>query len=279
MSNPYLYGREQARLTGDQVDAKWKSDGRSLNLLNQAFEIYYNAYNAVEGINDEAMRRSLRKTVNTGNFLVVTGCGHLDKLAEAFDHLDKNDGRWTDDETWGYNAGPGDIGANSNGPIPLCAANFLSAVNDSMEKLRDALGSFAKGLGKLKEGNDDSNWKKVGEGLEAVEKYGKYAKPLLWVAPETLSKYGDNLLEWNGSILKVYGYADKFMRAAASNQPVSELLLAGLSEVLTYAPMIGGFYGRIVSEIPDMARHWTEFMDDYWARRGTTRYSKQAGWY
>jgi hypothetical protein len=49
--------------------------------------------------------------------------------------------------------------------------------------------------------------------------------------------------------------------------------------VLSFAPVIGGFYGKIVAEIPDMARHWTEFMDGYWAARGTTRYSKAAGWY
>jgi hypothetical protein len=279
VSNPYLYGRQQAILATDDVDAKWKSEPRALEFLNLSFELYYNAYNAVEATGDDGMRRSLRKAVNTGNWTVVTGWGKLDKLSEGFDHLEKNNGRWTDENTWNYNGGPGRIGGNVFATVPLCAANFLEAVNDAMETLRAALGSFAEGLGKLKEGQDDSNWKKTGEGLEAVEKWGGRAKPLLWVAPETLAKYGDQLLEWNGKILKVHGLASKFMTAAASNQPVPELLLAGLGEVLSYAPMIGGFYGKIVAEIPGMARHWTEFMDDYWARRGTTRYDKNAGWY
>lgn len=279
VSNAYLYGRQQAILRPDDVDAKWKSESRALEFLNLSFELYYNAYNAVEATGDNAMRSSLRKAVNTGNWTVVTGWGRLDKLSEGFDHLEKNNGRWTDEEVWNYNAGPGEIGGPVFATVPLCAANFLGAVNDAIEKLRDALGNFAQGLGKIKEGKDDSNWKKVGDGLEAVEKWGGRAKPLLWVAPETLSKYGDTLLEWDGRILKVHGLASKLMVAAASNQPVPELLLVGLGEVVSYAPLIGGFYGKIVEEIPAMARHWTEFMDDYWARRGTTRYDKSAGWY
>jgi hypothetical protein len=280
MSNPYLYGRKQAILAADDVDAKWKSEPRALEFLNLSFEIYFSAYNAVEGTdNNDGLRQSLRKAVNTGNFTVVTGWGKVDKLSEAFDHLEQNNGRWKDEQTWNYNGGPGRIGGNVFAIVPLCAANFLGAVNDAMEKLRGALDGFAEGLGKLKEGKEESNWKKAGEGLEAVEKYGGYAKPLLWVAPETLSKYGDQLLEWNGRLLKAYGWADKFMLAATSKQPVPELLLAGLSEILNYAPVIGGFYGRIVAEIPALAKHWTEFMDDYWARRGTTRYDKAAGWY
>lgn len=281
MSNSYLYGREQAILTADDVDAKWqKSEPRALYFLNLSFELYYNAYNAVEATGDDAMRRSLQKAVNTGRWKVFNVfAGDITSLSEGFDHLEKNNGRWKDENVWSYNPGPSDIGGPAHADVPLCAANFLGAVNDALEELRNALDGFAQGLGKLKGGQDESDWKRVGEGLEAVEKWGGRAKPLLWVAPETLNKYGDRLLEWNGRILKVHGLANKFMIAAASNDPVPELLLAGLSEVVSYAPMMGGFYGKIIEEIPGMARHWTEFMDDYWARRGTTRYSKSAGWY
>lgn len=69
------------------------------------------------------------------------------------------------------------------------------------------------------------------------------------------------------------------MTVAASRDPGTDLLFVGLQEVLNYAPVIGSFYGKIIAEIPGMARHWTEFMDDYWARRGMTRYDRSAGWY
>jgi hypothetical protein len=49
----------------------------------------------------------------------------------------------------------------------------------------------------------------------------------------------------------------------ASNQPGTDFLFQALSDVLSYAPVIGGFYAKIVAEIPTKARHWTEFMDDY----------------
>src|ERR1017187_5635375 len=284
MSDVYLLGGQQAILTPGDVDAKWISDPgkpQALYFLNLAFKFYYDAYNAVEAAGgDEVMRRSLRKAVNTGNFTVVTGWGRVDKLSEGFAHLEKNGGRWKDEQTWNYYGGAGKIGGVfSYQEIPLCAANFLDAVNAAMGDLRDHLDGFAEGLGKLKEVPDDSNWKKVGEGLEAVKKYGGRAKPLLWVAPEALSHAGEVLLKWDESIDKVYEVATNIMTVAASNNPKRDAICLALSKVLSYAPMIGGFYGQIVAEIPSMAEHWTEFMDSYWARRGTTRYSKEAGWY
>lgn len=281
MSNPYINGDEQAVLQEAYVDAKWKTTApKGVYFLNLSFEFYYKACNAISAPGqdpDHAMWRSLWHAANSGD--LITGWGRVDRLSKAFDHLAANNGHWTDENTWNYNGGPGRVGGSVFAEVPLCAANFLNAVNKTYEKLRDALGDFAEGLGKLKEGEDDSNWKKVGEGLEAVEKYGGYAKPLLWAAPETLSEYGGELLEWNEKILKVHGYATRLMNVAASNQPGMELLFQGLQEVLSYAPVIGSFYGKIVAEIPDMARHWTEFMDNYWAARGTTRYSRSAGWY
>ena len=65
----------------------------------------------------------------------------------------------------------------------------------------------------------------------------------------------------------------------ASNQPGTDFLFQALSDVLSYAPVIGGFYAKIVAEIPSKARHWTEFMDDYWARYGLTGDDRKGGWY
>jgi len=281
MSNPYVYGDQQATLTDGQVDAKWKATApKGVYFLNLCFELYYKAYNAVtaQGADpDDAMWKSLWHAANSGDFL--TGIGRVDRLTKAFDHLAQNNGRWTDENTWNYNGGPGRVGGDVNAEVPLCAANFLDAVNNAYEKLRSALDGFSDGLGKLKEGKeaeDDTKWNKVGEGLEAVEKYGGRAKPLLWLAPETLSECGSTLLEWNEKILKVHGYGTTAMKLAASNTPGTDALFLALQQVLSYAPFIGGFYGKIVAEIPDMARHWAEFMDSYWARYGMTVYSKGA---
>jgi hypothetical protein len=283
MSNPYVYVEQQAILTDADVDAQWKATApKGVYYLNRCFELYYNAYSEVTANGTDkrdARWRSLWQAANSGDW--ITGMGRVDRLTKAFDHLAQNDGRWKDENTWNYNGGPGRFGGNVNALVPLCAANFMEAVNKTYEKLRDALDGFSDGLGKLKEGNeaeDATKWKKLGEGLEAVEKYGRHAKPLLWVAPKTLSECGERLLKWDERILKLHQYGTRLMDVAASNQPGTEGLFQALELVVSYAPMIGGFYGKIVAEIPDMARNWTQFMDVYWAKRGTTRYSKSAGW-
>jgi hypothetical protein len=143
--------------------------------------------------------------------------------------------------------------------------------------LREGLEGIAEGLGNLKEGEDDSAWEKVGKGLEGVEKYGKYVKPLLWLAPDTLKEAGETVLEWDEKIAKVHGYGSKLMKIGASRQPLDTAIITVLTEVLNYAPVIGGFYGRIVAEIPGFARHMEEFADSYWARRGGETYRRSQG--
>jgi len=280
MSHQYLYGNQQAEVAIEDVTAPWKSEPKALPLLNKSFEIYYDGYNATKQVDDvqyqRELQRSLDKAANYWYFL-YSMAGKVNTLAGAFEHLDKNDGRWTDDNTGSYNGGIG--GPGYVAPVPSCAASFLRAVDDNIKELKECFGSIADGIGKVTEAQeeDQTNWEKVGKGLEAVEKYGKYAKPLLWLAPEALQKAGETVLEWDEKIGKVHGYATKLMTIAASNRPMDEFLFTALTEVLQYVPVLGGFYGRIVAEIPGMAVHWQEFSDDYWARRGGETYMRSKG--
>lgn len=282
MSHQYYYGNEQASLDEGDVDARWKSERGALSTLNKAFEIYYNARKAIRNVDDDETRglleRNLTKAAKYWYFLYYAP-RKVSTLVDAFDHLDEKEGRWTDESTGAYNQpGDGILGNNVRVPVvPACAANFLKAVDENLEELHEALDGFAKGLGKIKEGSDDTAWEKVGKGLEAVEKYGKYAKPLLWLAPEALKEGGETLLEWNEKIAKVHGYGTKLMTIGASNQPLDDFIIIGLTEVLNYAPVIGGFYGKIVAEIPGFAAHMEEFADSYWARSGGETYRRSIG--
>jgi hypothetical protein len=278
----YYYGGEQASVEAADVDAPWKSNPRALELLNRAFEIYYNACNAIKNIDDFDMRRSLERSLDKAakswHFLFYCP-GQVSTLVDGFRHLDKNDGRWRDDNAGDYNKqGAGIMGNNVRVTgVPWCAANFLTAVDENLESLCEGLSGVAEGLGNLKEGEEDSKWEKVGKGLEGVEKYGKYVKPLLWLAPDTLKEAGETVLEWDEKIAKVHGYASKLMTIGASNRPLDDFIFIGLTEVLSYAPVLGGFYGRIVAEIPGFAKHMEEFADSYWARSGGETYRKSKG--
>jgi len=274
----YYYGGEQASVEAADVDAAWKSESRALTLLNRAFEIYYDACNAIKRVDDPELQQTLELSLDKAAkywYSLYSFPGKVNTLVGAFEHLDKNDGRWTDNNTGSYNGGIG--GAGWVQVVPSCAASFLRAVDENIEKLRDCLGSFAQGLADMKKGDEDNKWEKVGKGLEGVEKYGKYVKPLLWLAPEALKDAGETVLEWDEKIAKVHGYASKLMTIGASNQPLDDFLIIGLTEVLNYAPVIGGFYGRIVAEIPGFARHMEEFANNYWARTGGETYRRSIG--
>ncbi|MCB1024208.1 MAG: hypothetical protein KDB79_07455, partial [Acidobacteria bacterium] len=41
---------------------------------------------------------------------------------------------------------------------------------------------------------------------------------------------------------------------------------AGLSLALNYVPVLGGFYGEIIKQIPGLVNHWRGFMADYTER-------------
>jgi hypothetical protein len=194
--------------------------------------------------------------------------GKVNCLDDAFHHLEDNGGRWTDDNLSGsYNGGVGCDRYVS--PVPACAASFLKEVDERMEDLGTALEGSAKALREAKEGQDETNWEKAGRGLDAVAKYGKDIKPLLWLAPETLRENTDTVLEWNSKIKEMHEYAGQAMKIGASTRPGSEAFVMGMTKLLNYAPVLGGFYGRIVSEIPGMAQHWAESMSSYWGRRGS----------
>ena len=274
----YYYGGEQASLDAADVDATWKSEPRALTLLNRAFEIYYDACNAIKRVDDPELKQTLTLSLDKAAkywYTLYSGPMKVNTLVAAFEHLDKNNGRWKDNNTGSYNGGIGGPGWVQT--VPSCAASFLLAVDRNIEKLRECLGSFADGLSDLKKGEEDTRWEKVGKGLESVEKYGKYVKPLLWLAPDTIKEGCETILEWDEKIAKVHGYASKLMTIGASNQPLDDFLIIGLTEVLNYAPVIGGFYGKIVAEIPGFARHMEEFADDYWARRGGETYRRSKG--
>jgi len=280
MSHQYYYGGEKAELAIEDVDASWKSNTKALPLLNKSFEIYYDAYNAIKKFDTDAnVQRDLYRSLDKAAkywYPLYSMVGKVNTLVGAFEYLDKND-RWADENVGSYNGGVGGNGYTS--PVPSCAASFLRAVDDNIKELKEALSHVAEGLGEVKEAQDDENtaWGKVGKGLETVEKYGKYAKPLLWLAPEALEKAGDTVLEWDEKIGKAYGYASKLMKVATSNQPLEDGLFMALTEVLNYAPVLGGFYGRIVAEIPGMAQHFEEFADSYWARYGMQTYRRSQG--
>jgi hypothetical protein len=194
--------------------------------------------------------------------------------------LEKNNGRWRDNNTGTYFGRDGQFvnpRFRSVTPVPSCAVNFLQAVDENKARLIESLGKCDEGLKDLAEGSD--KWEQVGKALKGVETYGKYVKPLLWLTPKPLQETFDKVLEWDERIDNVHGDIDKIIRIGTSNHPVEDCVFKGLTAVLEYVPVIGPSYGQIAAEIPNFAVNMQAFADGYWARRGmqTWMRSKRMG--
>lgn len=293
MSNQYIYGNTQAVLTMDKVDASWKSDPQApkiLAFLNYCFEFYYKAYNAADAALDSSsddMCSSLLHAANAGAWgayvPTMSGIfGKIDSLSQGFDLLDKNS-RWNESEgVVTYLGGADQFGGMRFALTlsPWSAYNFGNAVNKVNGQLRGYVGNFLQEATKVQESADDSNWKKLGEALEKIERYHGYIKPLLWLAPKELTEHVEELSTWNENILKVHGKASQVMALNGTNQPGATVLFTALAAVVKGVPIIGSIYSQMLKELPGFCVQWTSFWDDYYARRlHTTRFSARAGWY
>jgi hypothetical protein len=284
--NKYHHGVVQAKVDQTDVHAAWinlQRADKGLNLLNKAFEIYHLAYNAISDVTDAFLNlelmQSLDKAAKSGRN-PTSFWGNVHCLEDAFKHLDKNNGCWTDTNTDFYPGGPDTfVGPQfcSVSIVPSCAVSFLKAVDLNQGKLREYLGNCHDGLKELTESAD--HWEQVGEALKGVEKYSKYVKPLLWLTPKALQEAFDTVVEWDEKIDGIHGKIDTIIAYGTSNHPAEDAVFQGLVAVLQYVPVIGPSYGKIVAQIPSFATSIEAFADGYWARRGmqTWKNSKHMG--
>ncbi len=284
--NKYYHGTFQAKMDRTDVHAAWINLPRAdvgLVLLNKAFEIYYLACDAISDVTDDDLRRELSQSINkaaNAGWNPSSYLGKVNSLTDAFNHLEKKDGCWTDTNTDLYNGGPDTfVGPRFQAVsiVPSCAVSFLEAVDGNREKLRECLGNCNGGLKELTESAD--HWDQVGAALKGVEKYSKYLKPLLWLTPKTLQEAFDTVVEWDERIDRIHGHIDTIIAYGTSNHPAEDAIFQGFVAVLQYVPVIGPSYGKIVAEIPNFAGNMEAFADEYWARRGmqTWKNSKHMG--
>jgi hypothetical protein len=284
--NKYYHGVVQAQLDQKDVRAAWINKPRAdvgLVLLNKAFEIYHLAYNAISDVTDTDLNleltHNLDKAAKAG-WNPTSLWGNVHCLEDAFQHMEKNDGCWTDTNTDLYKGGRDTfVGPHFQAVsiVPSCAVSFLEAVDADQSKLRDCLDNCHHGLKELTESAD--RWEQLGEALKGVEKYSKYAKPLLWLTPKPLQEAFGTVVEWDKRIDDIHGKIDTIIAYGTSNHPVEDGVFQGLVAVLQYVPVIGPSYGKIVAQIPAFAGSTEAFADGYWARRGmqTWKNSKHMG--
>ncbi len=144
--NIYSEGAQQASLSRDQIQAGWgRGDGAGarIRVLNEAFRLYHRYRNRIERLarrdwgTSWAMLRELEDAGDTG---WDSGVQDLD---DAFQHLIKNSGQWTDQSSrayWGLNEPS--VYRVQVLDAPAAAANFLAAVNGKLKRLGDLAAEF-----------------------------------------------------------------------------------------------------------------------------------------
>jgi hypothetical protein len=298
-NNQYWNGTEHAVLERGDISASWGSgdhSGVKIDAANRAFCIYYHAKQSLTESAGEAhwseMNRTLRDCARRG-----WGRG-VNDLQEALHHIDVNGGSWTDNNTRNYYGGRGK--SYSRGLIQGMAegpASFLRAVDDKLPDLQNALTQYQEKCGELAgmrlTENSQSEWEVFKSKIEAVKTSAERAKPLMWLVPaavtanlpattsgyaaarriEEFASSGGRRLNQSIKFLGVVTsindgltvYADA-TRAMGGDRRAG-VAFAALNFALTFVPVLGSFYGGIVSRIPGLISNWTDFMQEYHASR------------
>lgn len=269
MPTDYWAGFRQAQLTSDQVTASWgrrgvAHSGTAITFVNRAFELYYQAHQRIESCPDGRQRqRMLEELHDAGR----SGWGRgVDDLEEAFQHLDGNGGRWTDEATWNYYGGRNKVYQIMLVTAPTSIVNFMNAVDSRMERLREAAERFHRQAQQVNQAERANRWEQVGQGLEQIGAWGGRAEPFMWMAPSVQARVGQTV-SFAGALSNLHAGLTTYGNAIrAGMPPTAATALAGLRAALGWVPVLGDFYGRAVELIPGLAVWYRRLHEDYTRR-------------
>jgi hypothetical protein len=265
--NLYWMGTKQASLRADQVTAKWISDPTcrvGLEVLNKAFEIFYCSRKSIQACPHSADRAALtvelEDAANSG-----WGFGVHD-MDDAFAHLEKNKGGWTDGLT--EQCRSWSIYQVHLGWAPTSAVNFLTALDKKVEESRNAADALIKDANNLPDilGQSQKDWNKVHETLENMKKRTGWAKRILCFKPvakkvgdgagEMAGAVGDGVEALDGIASAIEDY-DRATRAGMSRNEA--LALTALKKIAEKVPVFGEGYAAVIGGIPntmELVRGW-----------------------
>jgi len=269
MSNDYWDGVRQASLTREQITASWAApgvaySGRSIELANRAFEIYYQANRRISDCTSAdhraRMLASLRDAARSG-----WGTG-VDDLAEAFEHLEQNGGRWTDNGTQNYYGGSQKVfqGALTTGPVSC--VNFLNAVDSKMSELKDILERYRGQVQRLSDAQGRDDWRTVGTVLSEIKDWGERAKPFLWWAPSVQRRLG-TAVTFADALSNIHTGLTTYRSAVGAGfDNRAAAALVALRTAVGWVPVLGSFYGAAIDMIPGLLIWFRGLVDDHLRR-------------
>jgi hypothetical protein len=277
MANYLLYweGQQRAVVTSFNYSDYGVDANRSMEAINLAFAAYFAGMQYVKALNlakagaGAKPLADLRDAASSG-----WGFGVHD-LEDAFRHVAKSNGTWTDTNNAQYF---GSFGKFSSF-VPLAAANFFKAIDARIaaaralqqkqsaakQAIEGAAGPDAKPVWVALAGHV----KTVGEGLGEFEKY-------MWLIPATIASKSTNMAFTAADHLevveKVNEFAGVFLTAASETKSACEsfdnamragyatreaVLLTGLQRLAGFLPVLGDFYSQAIGLIPTVSEIMT----------------------
>ena len=265
MSTEYWLGNRQATLQRDQVRADWgrpgtEHSGTAIALANRAFEVYYTARRNINACTDSSHKNAmLQKLEEAGR----SGWGiGVNDLEESFEHLERNQGIWTDGSTSNYFGGPNKIFPNALVTGPQGPVNFLKAVDANVEELRRILDRFNQQTQQLAQAQQNDNWTRIGDITGEIQTWGERAKPFLWWAPNAEQRLGQ-VVSFAGALSNMHTALTTYTNSrSAGFDSRTSAAIAALRTAVGWVPVLGEFYGRAVDLIPGLATWFRGLVQD-----------------
>ena len=300
-NNKYWNGEEHAVLRASDVDATWATEGRGVELANRAFCVYYHGVRNVQASQGDENYNEIWGSLS--RCATATRAGRLDirtnilgrkvlSLQAAFEHLEENDGRWTDRNTLNYN---GKAGRGFYNKAPHGPAVFLASVDNELDAMVSNLARFQASCEEMSQRRPSPHdgpreWQEVRTLVNRAKTAAERSRPILWLGTSTISarlpvgrlsrsvsgfnSAMDGNLTRTVKVFEVFNhiadaldiYMDETHRPGGGDQNFA-LGLAALNFAMTLSPVLGAFYGPIISRIPGLITDWERSMANYHDRR------------
>ena len=269
MPTAYWEGTRQAQLTRSQVTASWgrpgvAHSGTSIGFANRAFEIYHSAHQSISRCSDYGHQRQMMSSLHDA---ARTGWGlGVDDLEEAFQHLDSNGGRWTDNATKSYFGGRNKVFHSTLVTAPVSTVNFMNAIDSRVAELRTIMNRYHQQARTLSRAADGHQWAQVGTGLGEIKSWGERAKPFLWMVPTVQDRLGQ-AVSFTGVLSNIHSGLNTYgLSIRAGFDSDTATAIAALRTAMGWVPVLGDFYGRAVDLIPGLRVWFQGLIRDYCRR-------------
>lgn len=264
--NFYWTGASCITLKRDMIHKKCKwaygnFSGNQIAFVNLAFRTFFNARRNIMKYGDPVHRKDMTEHLED---IATTGSGWgVNDMKEACEHVYGNENDqycWTDNTTEsasfdGWTQGQHVIPSVS-AAFPESIVNFVRSMNGELKKIDlSFLTKTFPDVDKVINAFQRDKYDGVVEVVKEVHKQVKNVGKFLWLVPDkqklTFGKvakafsYTSTLTTFNNALSTMQKY-----KSAGFNSKTSAAFVA-LQEALGCVPVLGGFYGKMVDQLPD----------------------------